>query len=93
MLFQWNCENNTVKSHYKFGISEIAKALMIKRDQSRASIKQAGPSEKAVLLVKFKKLRNLVNSNIRNESVAYNNEGPYKSALVAAPGSYCGATC
>ena len=47
---------------------------MSKRDQTRANIKIAGQSEKAALLFEYKKLRNLVTSKIRQESVAYNTE-------------------
>ena len=47
---------------------------MSKRDQTRANIKIAGQSEKAALLIEFKKLWNLVTSKIRQESVAYNTE-------------------
>ena len=61
----------TVKSHYRFGLSEASKELMIKRDNARAAISKAGPSEKIVLLNKYKKLRNLVNSKIRAENIKF----------------------
>ena len=47
---------------------------MTKRDLTRESIKTAGHSEKGALLTKYKRLRNLVNSKIRQESIAYNTE-------------------
>ena len=44
----------TVKSHYKFGISEETKELMAKRDQTRMNIKTAGQNEKGALLIKYR---------------------------------------
>ena len=64
----------TVKSHYKFGISEQTKILMEQRDRTRNNIKTAGAQQKGTLLIKYKKLRNQVNSMIRKESFAYNNQ-------------------
>ena len=40
----------TVKSHYKFGLSDETKCLMQKRDQTRKNISTAGPNEKQTLL-------------------------------------------
>ena len=48
------------------------KALMEKRDKTRNAISKAGKNEKQILITKYKKLRNQVNSKIRAESVAFN---------------------
>ena len=63
-----------VKSHYKFGISEETKDLMLKRDNTRLKIKNAEMTEKIILMTQYKKLRNKVNAKIRAESVKFNNE-------------------
>ena len=62
-----------IKSQYKFGLSEDTKKLICKRDKTRSAISKAESSEKPILIKKYKKLRNLINSNIRKESKAYNN--------------------
>ena len=59
-----------VKSKYKFGISDETKAQMAERDKVRKSILKAKNGEKAVLQAKYKKLRNLVNKNIRRDNIA-----------------------
>ena len=61
-----------VKSNYRFGISPETKNLMKNRDDTRAQIKSASPSEKLILLAKYKKLRNLINCRIRKETIAHN---------------------
>ena len=44
----------TVKSHYKFGISELTKKLMEARDKTRFDIKKAAsPSQKSILMSKY----------------------------------------
>ena len=58
-----------VKSHYKFGISEETKDLMLKRDNTRLKIKNAEITEKNILMTQYKKLRNKVNAKIRGESL------------------------
>ena len=63
-----------VKSHYKFGISNVTKEIINKRDHTRQNISKAGPTEKQILITKYKKLRNLVNAKIRKETIAHNNE-------------------
>ena len=48
----------TIRSNHRFGLSENTQELMKKRDSTRKSIKDAGSQEKAVLLEKYKILRN-----------------------------------
>ena len=67
------CKTFKIKSQYKFGLSEDTKKLICKRDKTRSAISKAESSEKPILIKKYKKLRNLINSNIRKESKAYNN--------------------
>ena len=62
-----------VKTNYKFGISENTKKLMSKRDKLRKSISKAKQNEKVILQQQYKKIRNKVNTNIRNENIAFNN--------------------
>ena len=62
-----------VTSHYKFGLSEETKELMSKRDSTRESIKTSKSTEKAVLMEKYKKLRNLVTSKLRKQNIEHNN--------------------
>ena len=64
----------SIRSHHKFGLSEISKELIIQRDRCRSKIKGAGPTEKQILFEKYKKLRNKVNSQIRKDNIYYNNE-------------------
>ena len=66
-------KSSTVKSQYKFGLSEETKLLMSKRDSVRESISKASNPVKQILLKKYKALRNTVTSRIRKESVEYNN--------------------
>ena len=63
----------TVKSNYRFGLSEKVKDLMSKRDITRKQICQASNSEKAVLMKKYKSLRNAVTNLIRKENIEHNN--------------------
>ena len=41
----------TIKSHYKFGLSDETKDLMLKRDNTRLKIKNAEMTEKIILTV------------------------------------------
>ena len=68
-----------VKSNYKFGISAKTKELMRKRDTTRANIKKAKGNERSILTSKYKKLRNLVNQNVRRATILHN-ENKVKSA-------------
>ena len=64
----------TVKSNYKFGISDDTKEIMKNRDATRAKISKASTKEKSILWPKYKKLRNRVNARIRKETVEFNNK-------------------
>ena len=50
-----------IKSHHKFGLSEVAKEIMRQRDKSRGKIKNASPTEKQIFLMKYRKLGNKAN--------------------------------
>ena len=63
----------TIRSMHKFGLSEETKSLMKKRDGARAMIRSASNNEKKIWTDKYKKLRNQVNSKVRQETVDYNN--------------------
>ena len=63
----------TIKSNYKFGLSENTKKLMQERDCTRKQINQAKKQEKAILQQKYKKLRNNVTSQIRKDNIDHNN--------------------
>ena len=63
----------TIKSQYRFGITEKTKKLMKDRDNARLIAKRSSTSQKAIWMAKYKKLRNQVNSNIRNETKDFNN--------------------
>ena len=62
-----------IRSNYKFGLSEATKDTMKKRDQARSQIRTAKKQEKEVLLKQYKALRNKVTSQIRKESIDFNN--------------------
>ena len=64
----------TIKSHHKFGLSDVTKELMKQRDLCRSKIKNAHKSEKIIILEKYKKLRNKVNIQIRKDNIYFNNE-------------------
>ena len=63
----------TIKSNYKFGISNNTKEMMKKRDKTRANISKAKGNEKITLLNKYKKQRNSVTSQLRKENIDFNN--------------------
>ena len=64
----------TIKSNYKFGISDETKKVMHERDVIRRRISTANSvSEKAILQAKYKALRNKVTRNIRQENIDFNN--------------------
>ena len=58
----------TMKSNYKFGLSENTKKLMKDRDNTRSKISAASSTEKPIFLQKYKVLRNKVTSQIRREN-------------------------
>ena len=63
-----------VRENHKFGISEATKNLIKERDSTRAKIKSVSPSEKIFLHEKYKRLRNRINSMLKNDTIKYNNE-------------------
>ena len=63
-----------IRSHHKFGLSEVTKELMKQRDDARERIKKDHSTEKIILLEKYKKLRNRVNIQIRKDNIFFNNE-------------------
>ena len=69
-----------VRENHKFGISERTKALIKERDMTRHQIKDKSPTEKAVLHQKYKRLRNKVNSMVKNDTIKYNDERVDKAA-------------
>jgi hypothetical protein len=57
-----------VKSKYIFGISKETKDLMKQRDNARKQACSASKVQKEIWLSNYKKLRNLVNCKVRQES-------------------------
>ena len=51
-----------VKSHHKFEVTDEIKKLMTKRDNCRMQMKGASQIERSVLHIKYKQLRNKVNT-------------------------------
>ena len=54
----------TIRSNYKFGLSAQTKELMSKRNAAREMIKSSTGNSKIIWNGKYKKLRNMVTSNI-----------------------------
>ena len=65
----------TIKSHYKFGLSEGTKDLIAKRDQTRKQMTTANKIERSTLLQQYKRIRNQVNKRV---TVACSNIIKYK---------------
>ena len=63
----------TIRSHHKFGLSVVTKELMSQSNKCREKIKRASHMEKQIHVEKYKKLRNLVNHQIRKD-IYCNNE-------------------
>ena len=63
----------TIRSQYRFGLSDNTKKLMHDRDCTRGKIKNASSDEKKILHSKYKALRNKVTRNIREENIDFNN--------------------
>ena len=63
----------TIKSHYKFGLSEVTKDLMAKRENIREQMNTANKTERTILLIQYKKIRNNVNKRVRQETIEHNN--------------------
>ena len=64
----------TIKSHFKFGLSEHTKELMKKRDDARLNMSKASLNNHDTLQKQYRKLRNLVNNKIRQETINFNNK-------------------
>jgi hypothetical protein len=62
-----------VKSKYIFGLSQETKDLMKQRDNARKQLSLVSKEQREIWLSKYKKLRNLVNCKVRQESRDYNN--------------------
>ena len=59
----------TVRSNYRFGLSDYVKKLLKERDPTRSKIKDASTKEKSSFLQKYKTLINKVTSQIRKENI------------------------
>ena len=62
-----------VRENHKFGISENTKKLIKERDHVRANLSKLEPREKAIQHIKYKKLRNRINSLVKSDTIKYNN--------------------
>ena len=64
----------TIKVHltHKFGLSEKTKTLIAERDKIRKNLHKLSPSERKIAHIKYKKTRNLVTTQIRNDTKTYN---------------------
>ena len=63
----------TIRSNFKFGLTDETKDLMKQREAARIKIKSSVGNEKQVWNMKYKKLRNTVTSRIRKETIDHNN--------------------
>ena len=63
----------TIRSNYKFGLSEKTKEIMKKRDAARTMIKQSTGNQKKKWNETYKKLRNKATTNIRKDTIDSNN--------------------
>jgi hypothetical protein len=63
-----------VRNQYKHGITEKTKQLIRERDNARKQITGKSQSEKIVQQMVYKKLRNRVISELRNDNINFNNE-------------------
>ena len=64
----------TIKSHYKFGLSDLTKDVVKKRDGVGLEMAKASQKERTILSAQYKKLRNLVNHRVRKETIDFNNK-------------------
>ena len=62
-----------IRSNYKFGLSDVTKDMMKKREAARLMIKNSNGNQKQVWNEKYKKLRNAVTSQIRKDTIDANN--------------------
>ena len=59
-----------VRENHKFGLSDTTKSLMKERDKARNEIKYClSPKEKAIQHTTYKKLRNRVNTRVKNDTI------------------------
>ena len=58
----------------KPGLSDLAKKVMLERDQTRQKISGAKGSEKATLKAKYKNLRNRTIAQIRKDTIQTNRD-------------------
>ena len=63
----------TIRSNYKFGLSDETKGLMQKREAARSRIKTNTGNQKIMWNEKYKKLRNKVTQQIRKDTINFNN--------------------
>ena len=70
----------TVHSKHKFGLSENTKALMSERDNIRKKMYKYSSSERKVLQLKYRKLRNAATNQSRKDTKLYNEERIEKAA-------------
>ena len=64
----------TIRSNFKFGLSESTKEMMKKRDAARSMIKQSSGNQKQIWNEKYKKIRNAVTAQIKKDSIDFNNK-------------------
>ena len=63
----------TIRSNFKFGLTDETKDLMKQRETARKNIKSSTGYEKQVWNEKYKKLRNKVNYSIKRDTIDHNN--------------------
>ena len=63
-----------IRNQNKHGISENTRNLIKERDSTRKALASRSSAEKSVLLIKYKKLRNKVNSELKKDVKKFNNE-------------------
>ena len=63
----------TIRSNFKFGLTDETKDLMKQRETARKNIKSSIGYEKQVWNEKYKKLRNKVNYSIKRDTIDHNN--------------------
>ena len=63
-----------VRENHKFGISDSTKKLIKERNAISLNLSKLSPSECIIQHGKYKKLRNRINSLVKNDTIKYNNE-------------------
>ena len=62
----------TIKPGYKSGLTQEAKVIMTERDKARCRLqKSTSPSEKKILIIRYKKMRNKATAQIRKDKITY----------------------